>query len=69
MVILGTAKCDQTSMGTDVMCKSSQLVYNYLLYASPSLMFCPVEWPFTGGSMGLNSFVRKKGLSPEKMPD
>ena len=31
MVILGTAKCDQTSMGTDVMCKSSQLVYNYLL--------------------------------------
>ena len=30
MVILGTAKCDQTSMGTDVMCKSSQLVYNYL---------------------------------------
>ncbi len=56
-------------MGTDVMCKSSQLVYNYLLYASPSLMFCPVEWPFTGGSMGLNSFVREKGLSPEKMPD
>ena len=31
MVILGTPKCDQTSMGTDVMCKSSQLVYNYLL--------------------------------------
>ena len=53
MVILGTAKCDQTSMGTDVMCKSSQLVYNYLINM-PHPLLC---------------FVRWNGLSPEEAWD